>query len=599
MTMSLRTRLWFFFLLLATVPLIFLGAFQYRQSRRAVKELIAAQAGVLADHAAAEIADRWTQRESELLLLAENTETQAALRAEGSGPVVVSENVGRTEIEDRAQTYLEEAWRTFGHRYERVELRAPPSRVRFVLKGTGALDAAGPPAIRIDLPILDLESGKEIGVVTARVRHDALFPREALEAGFGHSGSSAVFDATRGRVLWAPRRSLLQQPVETLFGARSSPGLAAAPAGRGTIEYQLADTARVGVYVRLEEPPWTVLASAAVAEFAEPFHRIRTFNLLVVLAGTGLVTAGFALLLRRSTDSLVRLAEAADQIGTGRFDPPLPPGGSDEVGRLSGALGTMATRIREMVSQIERSRQLAAVGEFAAQLAHEIRNPLTSLRLNQQGLERDLAAAEAPEAVRQQVEISLKEISRLERVARGVLDLARPPGGASRRCSVHVAVRDALSLVGPQLAEAGVSPQARLAAGEDVVLADAGELEGVFLNLFLNAAEAMPEGGQLRVASHNPARADGPTRLGAIVRVLVSDTGPGVTLEARERIFDPFFSTKGAGKGLGLSVALQRIEAIGGTLGLVENPEGGGARFQVDLPLAPGKATGESGREKP
>jgi signal transduction histidine kinase len=129
--------------------------------------------------------------------------------------------------------------------------------------------------------------------------------------------------------------------------------------------------------------------------------------------------------------------------------------------------------------------------------------------------------------------------------------------------------------------------ETELRARDDSLRADPEELEGVFLNLFLNAAEAMPDGGRLRVATSNAA---------SRIWVTVSDTGPGVNPEMGERIFDPFFSTKRAGSGLGLSVALQRVEAIGGMLRLAGRVTDG-ARFVVELPQAVSDSRAERLRE--
>jgi signal transduction histidine kinase len=147
--------------------------------------------------------------------------------------------------------------------------------------------------------------------------------------------------------------------------------------------------------------------------------------------------------------------------------------------------------------------------------------------------------------------------------------------------------------IAPQLQQAGIEIEEALEAHRDTVLGNAEHLEGVFLNLFLNAAEAMSGGGRISVsteAHHEPKGGAG------WIEVRVRDQGPGVPTELTERIFEPFFSTKGDGTGFGLSVALTTVADHGGTLRLEESAgEGGGAVFVMELPLVAG-GEGEAGR---
>jgi len=123
-----------------------------------------------------------------------------------------------------------------------------------------------------------------------------------------------------------------------------------------------------------------------------------------------------------------------------------------------------------------------------------------------------------------------------------------------------------------------------LGATRDVILGDAEALRGVFVNLFLNAAEAMTDGGELRISSEVVA---GPRGAPAVIRVRVADQGPGVSGEVADRIFEPFFSTKGEGTGFGLPLALSTVEDHGGTLELeASESDAEGAVFVVELPLA-------------
>jgi signal transduction histidine kinase len=139
-------------------------------------------------------------------------------------------------------------------------------------------------------------------------------------------------------------------------------------------------------------------------------------------------------------------------------------------------------------------------------------------------------------------------------------------------------VEETLSLVSPELDRNGISVETGLEASEDTVVADFVQLKGVFLNLLLNAADAMPTGGTLRIRSEAL-----PT---GRIAVHVGDEGPGIPSELRERVFEPFFTTKSDGSGIGLSLALQTVEDHGGRLYVEKRAEhAGGAEFVVELPL--------------
>jgi len=243
----------------------------------------------------------------------------------------------------------------------------------------------------------------------------------------------------------------------------------------------------------------------------------------------------------------------------------------------------MIARVRESLRQMEASRQVAAVGQFASQIAHEIRNPLTSMKLNLQGLKRDVDQGWVPPASARPIELCLREVQRLDRVVSGVLNLARPPSGTFRRCSLHAVIAHALEVLREQLGNATIRVTTTCLADPDTVDGDPEALESVFMNLFLNAAEAMPEGGTLDVSTET-VRRDGRD---TAIRVLVADNGPGIPPEDRGRIFDPFFSTKKDGTGLGLNLAAQVVEWHRGTLALADRFDGArGSVFVIELPLA-------------
>jgi signal transduction histidine kinase len=180
------------------------------------------------------------------------------------------------------------------------------------------------------------------------------------------------------------------------------------------------------------------------------------------------------------------------------------------------------------------------------------------------------------------VELCLKEVQRLDRVVTGVLDLARPPSMELKGCSVHGAIEEALDVLQEQLDRRNIEARTELDAESDVVYGDPEALKSVFINLFLNAAEAMGDGGTLRVSTDSIE----PNTNRPGIRVSVADTGSGIPIEDRGEIFHPFFTTKTGGTGLGLSLATRIVEAHQGDLRLAP-PSGAspGSTFVMELPL--------------
>jgi PAS domain S-box-containing protein len=248
-----------------------------------------------------------------------------------------------------------------------------------------------------------------------------------------------------------------------------------------------------------------------------------------------------------------------------------------EGGELKGALVigedvTEKTRTKQLLIQSER---LAAIGRIAAQITHEIRNPLSAIGLDAELLDESIAKGEAPEA-RRLLSAIQSEIGRLSEITEEYLRFARMPSGRRARVDINEAMRDLTAFMSIEMARGNV--RARCEFGDDVpaVEADAGQLRQAFMNILRNAIEAMPSGGELVVRTRGT---DG----GAVVTF--SDTGQGIAPGHLGRVFDPFFSTKEAGIGLGLSLTQQIIAEHGGAV-RVESKPGRGSTFTVTLPAA-------------
>jgi signal transduction histidine kinase len=227
--------------------------------------------------------------------------------------------------------------------------------------------------------------------------------------------------------------------------------------------------------------------------------------------------------------------------------------------------------LRETVETLRKADRLATLGTLAAGMAHEIRNPLGAMGGALEILEAD-RPVDHPH--REFVEILRQEVDRLGRVAGKYLDFARPQVPDSRPVDVNATVRSATELLERSAARAGVTVRSRLHADLRPAMADPVQLRQALVNLLLNGIQSMPSGGELEIT----------TRAGKDrVEIEVRDHGEGLPEVPVDRLFEPFFSTRPGGTGLGLAVSRQIAVAHDGRL-TAEAAEGGGARFRLELP---------------
>jgi len=236
---------------------------------------------------------------------------------------------------------------------------------------------------------------------------------------------------------------------------------------------------------------------------------------------------------------------------------------------------------KALEAQLSHSERLASIGMLAAGVGHEINNPLASLmaiveslgRLLQRGLNSDADRAEALETV----QLAEREVTRCRETTDKLVLLAQPYSVAPNWMDLNRAVVDTASLLRHQMNKQGIEWRSELETTLPPLWARESGVRGVCLNLMMNAVQAMPEGGTLRVVTR---------RSGAFAEMWVEDTGPGIPPEHLDRIWEPFFTTKpaGQGTGLGLFVTQSIVVRNGGTI-RAENLPGGGARIVFCLPF--------------
>jgi signal transduction histidine kinase len=316
-------------------------------------------------------------------------------------------------------------------------------------------------------------------------------------------------------------------------------------------------------------PPGEGAAGFAVVEgSADYFRALAAFRRWLITGGAValLVVLGITVVLaRRITGPVARLAETARAIGRGELSTRVPIERQDEIGVLAGTLDDMRASLQARDERLQM---------MLAGIAHEVRNPLGGLELYA-GLLRDALAGQ-PERLQEVARIE-RELSYLKTVVSEFLDYARrPPLDLA-----SVALAPLLAEIRELAAASGAATVDVAAVDGLAVRADAGQLRRALLNLARNAVTAAGTRAdrQGRVSL-------GATRVGDRVRIEVSDNGPGVAPELRDKIFTPFFTTREKGTGLGLAFVREIVRDHGGDV-VVDGAPGGGARFRLDLPAGP------------
>jgi signal transduction histidine kinase len=225
------------------------------------------------------------------------------------------------------------------------------------------------------------------------------------------------------------------------------------------------------------------------------------------------------------------------------------------------------------------AEQLVILGEMAGGLAHEIKNPLAGIKASTEVLSRDRSVSAENRAVLRMVS---EQIRRIEVILKGLLNFAKPPKPQFTLVQLNSVLEATVGLVKqhPAFSARDGSPIELLTdldARVPPITADPHQLQQVVMNLLINSAEAMPEGGTIALYTTAP---EGEP----FVRIKVSDTGPGIEAETAGRIFQPFFTTKSQGTGLGLAITKGLIEQHGGNI-RVENNRDRGASFTLELPI--------------
>ena len=321
-------------------------------------------------------------------------------------------------------------------------------------------------------------------------------------------------------------------------------------------------------------PSWTVVVAEPLTNAFAPAQRMA-----IVLAGTltstlliALVTALFAA--RRVTQPLTELTRAAEDVGRGaRLESTVPVRSRDEIGTLTDAFNRMATDLKRAERELVDAAKFSFVGELAAGVAHEVRTPLGVLRSSAQLLERSLEVKD--DESRELLQLLQEEVDRIERVVSALLTLGRPRTMHLEPSPLGQILFRTAHFVDTQARQKQIVLQRHPINPDPLVLCDPELIHQVALNLLVNAVQVLPEGGVIEIRIL-PAQ-DG------YAGFEVRDNGPGMSEEVHMRIFEPFFTRREGGTGLGLTFVQRVVQEHRGRVS-VESHIGQGTVFRVYLP---------------
>jgi signal transduction histidine kinase len=533
--LGVRTRFLLVVLLGVLIPLALVGAWLAHAGQRSAEQMLREQLETALAGAATDVGHRWIEVRGRLLDLGEHPAVIAALRT-GRDPLGAAAPAGLREL----RSSLQEA-------AEAIEFTgldgalARSGRDEIVVPVAG-----GSGSTRVRLPLFD-PAGERVGSMDVQLRLAALLPAAYLSGGLDRI--SAVLDEAG-----APLGPLNMDPALLM-----RPG------------FQWAGEGWMAAHRRIAEPALVLTLAAPTAPASLPFTDAARRGLwaLLLVSGAGFLLA--LLLTRWITVPIERLADAADSVARGELDRRVEQDGPDEVRRLGVAFNTMTHSLQRTLRRISQQEAAAAIGSFAASLAHEVRNPLSAVRLD---LERAREEVTGDDRVVTLLDRALQQIDRLDATVSGSLRIARSGNVPMTPLDIREPISAAVAAAQPHFAERGARLEQTLPPDALMVHGNSTALEQLLLNLLLNAAAALPAQGSAAVSAR---------LLDDVVEITVRDDGRGIARDELDRVFDPFYTTREEGTGLGLTIVRRIADAHGAELGIESEP-GLGTTIRLGMP---------------
>jgi len=340
----------------------------------------------------------------------------------------------------------------------------------------------------------------------------------------------------------------------------------------------------VPIFVKGSPDRWgSIKIGLSLEETRKEMRETRLMLLLIGSVGLLIGILGALLLAKRITGPLKKLVEATVKISKGHFSQRINITSQDEIGNLARSFNKMSRQLlqarkkEEVANQkLIQAEKLASIGRISAGIAHEIRNPLTSVKLNIQKL---VLSDNLDEVEKEHLNISQEGIKYMEKSIRDLLDFTRASELELARFSIEQILEESVKTLADSLALKKVTLKRNFQDELPQVLVDGDKLRQVFLNILRNAYEAVDEEGEITISLSLLKE-----RSRKIIKVVISDNGCGIPDKERDVIFELFYTTKTTGIGLGLAIARKIIEQHNGSIQLSENAKKG-TSFEILIPV--------------
>ena len=589
---------------LATIPVLIVGLLLLATARRSIEDTVADGNLEVARRASNEIRLYIEQAQRVIDLAADNMDMIDATDAEYQ-QLIDNLVIGQDFLSELAVLDLSGrerlTTRLEGPLRARPDLALSPGAGTTISPVFIAVD--GLPAVTISVPLRRLD--EHTGYLAARVSLKDMWDLvDNIQLGEGQrEGFGNAYVATgNGRLIAHPERErvyrqddLSGSPVGMTLGERES----------GTLVYTGASGEMVAAFATVAPIGWkVVIEQPADRAFARSRDMILGISVLMVISAAVASLIGI-LVVRKIVRPIYELVRGAQLFARGRLTHTIEAPGHGELTTLAREFNQMARDLLEKERRLKQAERLATLSKFATILSHEIRNPLNSMIINLRILKRDMEKQNGGLGNRGgYYEKVISEIWRIDSLVENFLNYARPPELVPYPHDINGVLDEVVATHKGTAQERGVRIDTRYRNGALPVSVDVNQIKQVFLNIMLNAFDAMDAGGTLTISTERaPPRSRVDLNLEGFgdsprVNIKFEDTGRGIDPGQLDRIFEVYYTSKSAGTGLGLPIAQQIVEKHGGVIS-VESTPGKGAAFTLTLPALEAETAGSSAAQAP